>query len=121
MNQTISPPNPTAEEEAHLVARSRAWGAHIRRGGTLEESARRAQNETDFNAGYEAGRRSISSPGVEEIERALKPLGWQDIRLVAGEGVLPGHIIMDAVNIILKRRADDLRARAAYLALGGKE
>lgn len=33
------------------------------------------------------------------------PINMQDVRLVAGEGKLPAWAVLDAVNIILRRRA----------------
>lgn len=34
------------------------------------------------------------------------PITMQDVRLVAGEGKLPAWAVLDAVNVILRRRAE---------------
>ena len=58
------------------------------------------------------------------IERATKPLAWQDIRLCAGEGKLSNESILSAANIIWGRRFDELSAalhrQAAPVPEGGE-
>jgi hypothetical protein len=47
---------------------------------------------------------------TEKLVEALKEIGWQDIRLVVGEGKLKPADVMTAVNIILKQRRSCLTA-----------
>ena len=53
-------------------------------------------------------------------EEAAREIGWQDIRLVAGEGKLPPNVILQAANVIMRDRITAEREACAQEALSNR-